>query len=247
MQTTYKLQNFDIFLDDTSSASGKEYTIKIKDMPSEDKPREKLTKYGPDALTVTELIAIVLGTGTKKEDVISMSSRIVKEYGEKTLAGHTNAEALSADLEIPLAKAMQIVACAELGRRFFERKSHGPQIIRTAKDVYEYLQDMRSLPKEYLRGIYLNTHHRIVHDEVISIGTINANLAHPREVFKPAIEYGAAAVILAHNHPSGIVTPSQADIEMTKHIISVGKIIGIPLIDHVVIGKNKFMSIAAEY
>jgi len=109
------------------------------------------------------------------------------------------------------------------------------------------LQDMRNLPKEHLRGIYLNSHHRIIHDEVISIGTINSNMVHPREVFKPAIEHGAAAVILAHNHPSGIVTPSQADIDITNHIIEVGKLIGIPVIDHVVITKNKFISIDVAY
>jgi DNA repair protein RadC len=227
--------------------SNKQYTFTIKDMPTEDKPREKLTKYGPSALSTQELVAILLNSGTKKEDVLSMASRIIKDYGARALAGQTNAEALSKELDLPLGKAMQIVACAELGRRFFEKRTSGPQTIRTAKDVYEYLQDMRNLPKEHLRGIYLNTHHRIVHDEVISIGTINSNLIHPREVFKPAIEHGAAAVILAHNHPSGIVTPSQADIDITKHIIEVGKIIGIPVVDHVIVGKNKFISIDVEY
>lgn len=228
-------------------SSIKTYTYKIKDMPTEDKPREKLIKYGPAALSVQELVAVLLTTGSKKEDVLSMSSRIIKDYGQKALAGQHDAEKLAKDLDIPLIKATQIVACAELGRRFFERNASGPQTIRTAKDVFEYLYDMRNLPKEHLRGIYLDTHHRIIHDEVISIGTINGNLIHPREVFKPAIEHGAAVVVLAHNHPSGIVTPSQADIEITKHIIEVGKIIGIPLVDHVVIGKDTFISIEAEY
>ncbi len=223
--------------------SNKQYTFTIKDMPTEDKPREKLLKYGPTTLSTQELVAVLLNTGTKKEDVLSMSSRIIKDYGERALAGQNDAAFLAKELDIPIIKAMQIVACSELGRRFFEKRTSGPQTIRTAKDVYEYLQDMRNLPKEHLRGIYLNTHHRIVHDEVISIGTINSNLIHPREVFKPAIEHGAAAVILAHNHPSGIVTPSQADIDITKHIIEVGKIIGIPVVDHVVIGKNKFTAL----
>jgi DNA repair protein RadC len=247
MNTTYTLASSEFILDESSVLSDKQYILKIKDMPSEDKPREKLIKYGPNALSVPELIAVLLNTGTKKEDVMAMSSRIIKEYGERTLAGQTNAMRLAVDLDIPTAKAVQIVACAELGRRFFQKKDHGPAVIRSAKDVYEYLRDMRTLPKEHLRGIYLNTHHRVIHDEVISIGTINTNLIHPREVFKPAIEYGAAGVILAHNHPSGIVTPSQADIDITKHIVAVSKIIGIPLIDHIVIGKNKFISIDVEY
>jgi DNA repair protein RadC len=249
MTTSYKIAQNDFLLDDVlpQEISSKQYSFTIKDMPSEDKPREKLISYGPEALSVQELMAVLLNTGTTKEDVITMSSRIIKDYGQKALAGQTDAKKLSEDLDIPIGKATQIVACAELGRRFFQKSTDGPQTIRTAKDVYDYLYDMRNLPKEHLRGIYLNTHHRIIHDEVISIGTINGNLIHPREVFKPAIEHGAAAVILAHNHPSGIVTPSQADLEITNHIISVGKIIGIPLVDHVVIGKDTFISIEAEY
>lgn len=247
MPTTYQLPQFDVLLDDSPQGTAKQYVLKIHDMPSEDRPREKLEKYGASALSVPELVAVLLSTGTKKEDVMSMSSRIIKDYGERALSRQTNAVSLAQDLDIPLAKALQIVACAELGRRFFEKRMTGPATIRTAKDVYEYLADMRTLPKEHLRGIYVNTHHRVIHDEIISIGTINSSVVHPREVFKPAIEYGAAGVILAHNHPSGIVTPSQADKDITNHIIAVGKIIGIPLIDHVIIGKNKFISIEAHY
>lgn len=241
------MHDFDLVLDEGHFPNAKDYVLKIKDMPSEDKPRERMQKYGPGALSVQELVAVILNTGTVKEDVMSMSARIIKEYGEQSLSGHTDPKKLSVDLDIPLAKAMQIVACAELGRRFFEKKEHGLAIIRNARDAYEYLADMRTLPKEHLRGLYLNTHHRVIHDEVISIGTVNGNLIHPREVFKPAIEYGAAAVVLAHNHPSGVITPSEADIEITRHIIAAGKLIGIPLVDHVIIGRDTFMSIDAAY
>ncbi len=247
MRTSYTLTNQDLILDEQTVNSVKEYILRIHDMPSEDRPREKLLQYGPSALTVAELVAVVLATGTKKEDVMSMASRMIREYGEKTLSSQTDAKMLSDELEIPEIKALQIVACAELGRRFFDRREHGRVIIRTAKDVYEYLKDLRTLSKEHLRGLYVNTHHRLIHDEVISIGTINSNLIHPREVFKPAIEFGAVAVILAHNHPSGVVTASAADIEITKRVIEAGRIIGIPLVDHVIIGKNKFASIEAGY
>lgn len=247
MRTSYTLTNQDLILDEQTVDSVKEYILRIHDMPSEDRPREKLLQYGPSALTVAELVAVVLATGTKKEDVMSMASRMIREYGEKTLSSQTDAKMLSDELQIPEIKALQIVACAELGRRFFDRREHGRVIIRTAKDVYEYLKDLRTLSKEHLRGLYVNTHHRLIHDEVISIGTINSNLIHPREVFKPAIEYGAVAVILAHNHPSGVVTASAADIEITKRVIEAGRIIGIPLVDHVIIGKNKFASIEAGY
>lgn len=247
MQSTYTLANFDVVLEDSVTMAIKPYVFKIKDMPAEDKPREKLLKYGPEALTVSELVAVVLASGTKKEDVMSMASRIIRDYGERSLSNQKKADILAKELQIPIVKALQIVACAELGRRFFDRREYGNPIIRTAKDVYEYLKDLRTLPKEHLRGLYLNTHHRLIHDEVISIGTINSNLIHPREVFKPAIEYGAAAVILAHNHPSGIVTASAADIDITNRVIETGRIIGIPVVDHIIIGKNKFASIQANY
>lgn len=245
--STYTLVDHAVTVTNQAVAQGRTYVLKIRDLPNEDKPREKLIKYGPDSLSVHELLAVVLNTGTTREDVLAMSSRVVKEYGERTLAGQTNPTRLATELQIPLGKAAQIVACSALGQRFYSRRAGGPAVLRTAKDVYQYARDMERLPKEHLRGIYLNTHHRVIHDEVISIGTINANLIHPREVYKPAIEYGAAAILLVHNHPSGIVKPSQADIDITTQLIEVGKIIGIGIVDHVIIGQGKFSSIDAEY
>jgi DNA repair protein RadC len=224
----------------------REYILKIKDLPTDQKPREKLIKLGPSSLTANELMAVVLNTGTKKEGVLGMADRIIKEYGEKSIISQLNPTKLSEDLDIPIVKACQIVACGELGRRFYQKNS-GVSVLRNAKDVFEYLIDMRNLPKEHMRGIYLNTHNRVIHDEVISIGTINTNIIHPREVFRPAIQYGAAAIILAHNHPSGNSEPSHMDIEITKQLIEAGKIIGISILDHVVITKNKFTSINANY
>jgi len=240
---TYTLRDHDQVLDN----QGKEYVLKIRDLPTDKKPREKLLKHGPSALSVHELLAVILNTGTKKEEVLKMTSRVIKEYGEKNLASQSNARALAEDLDIPIIKAVQIVACAELGRRFFQKKKNGIAVIRTAKDVFNYMKDMRELPKEHLRGIYLDIHHRIIHDEVISIGTVNSNIVHPREVFRPALEYSAAAVVLVHNHPSGITKPSQADVEVTAQLVGAGKILGIDLLDHVIVTKNKFASIAVDY
>ena len=106
---------------------------------------------------------------------------------------------------------------------------------------------MRILPKEHLRGLYLNSHNRIIHDEVISIGTINSNIVHPREVFRPAIEHNAVAIVLAHNHPSNTATPSIQDIEITKQLVQAGKILGINILDHVIITKSTFISINSKY
>jgi DNA repair protein RadC len=154
---------------------------------------------------------------------------------------------MAAELDLPPAKAAQVAASLELGRRLYDRKAGGLPVVRNAKDVSRYLEDMRGLPKEHLRGLYLNAHQRVIHDEVISIGTVNSNLIHPREVFRPALEYGAAAVILAHNHPSGTIKPSDADVAITKQLVEAGKLVGISLLDHVIITKSSFGSIDVDY
>jgi DNA repair protein RadC len=244
---TYAIKDTDLLLDVDPAEIGKEYVLKIRDLPRDDKPREKLLALGPSALSVQELLAVILATGTKKEGVLEMTSRVLKEYGQNVLSRQIDAAGMAEDLKIPLVKAVQIVACAELGKRFFERNPLSQATIRTSKDVFDYLQDMRTLPKEHMRGIYLNGHYRVIHDEVISIGTVNSNLIHPREVFKPALECGAVAVVLAHNHPSGVIEPSAADIEITKQVSAAGKILGIHLIDHVIIGPTSFKSIPVDY
>lgn len=226
---------------------GKPYSLKIHDLPIAERPREKLQKYGPEALSTTELMAVVLNLGTTKEDVISMSGRIMREYGEKSIMSARNPKKLAKDLDIPIVRASQVVACAELGRRFYKKNDASSPIIRTANDVFEYVKDMRGLSKEHLRGIYLNTHYKVIHDEIISIGTVNTNIIHPREVFRPALEYAAAAVVLVHNHPSGVAKPSEADIEVTRRLVEAGKLIGIDLVDHVIVTREAFESISVEY
>lgn len=240
------MTNHDLVLDGAMTATGKRYELRVRDLPNEDKPRERLVSEGPAALSVRELLAVVLTTGTKKEEVLAMSTRIVNEYGDRNILMATDPKALAADLDIPLVKAMQIVAVGELGRRFFRKQKNGAAVIRTSRDVFEYTVDMRMLPKEHLRGLYLDTHYQVIHDETLSIGTIDANLIHPREVFRPALAHAAAAVVLVHNHPSGIVTPSEADCLVTEQIAAAGRILGIELIDHVVITDESFISIPVD-
>jgi DNA repair protein RadC len=229
------------------SASPRRYVLTIRDLPSQDKPREKLLAAGPSALSLAELVAVVLSSGTRKEEVLSMAQRIATEYGAKSLVGMRDAAFLAKDLDIPLGKAEQIVATVEIGRRLFERNQNGAQIVRTVQDVFEYAKSIRESPKEHLCGIYLNAHYKVIYDEVISIGTIDANIVHPREVFKPALEYSAAAVILVHNHPSGELEPSDPDIAVTKQLIEVGKLLGIPLVDHVVVTRDSYISVPGDY
>ena len=239
----YDLIPHDFIIDNPA----RRYVLKVHDLPPSEKPREKLEALGPGALSTQELLAALLHTGTTKENVLAMSSRIMKEYGEHSVMHAKNPSALAKNLQIPIGKAIQIVAAAELGRRFFERNGASAPLIRTAQDVYDHVSDMRELPKEHLRGIYLNTHYKLIHDEVISIGTVDTNIVHPREVFKPALEYSAAAVILVHNHPSGSLEPSDTDSAITRQLIEAGKLLGIDLIDHVIVTKDAFASIPAPY
>ena len=239
----YSLMDTELFLD----TSNRDYILKVRDLPPDAKPREKMIRQGPEALSLPELLAVILNTGNQKEDVLEMSGRIIREYGEKSIIAEKNAEKLSEELNIPIGKACQVIACGEIGRRFYEKNNSGLFVIRNAKDVYEYLEDMHNLPKEHLRGLYLNSHNRIIHDEVISMGTINSNIIHPREVFRPALEYNAAAIIIAHNHPSNIATPSAQDLEITQQIVQAGKILGINVLDHVIITKSTYISIKANY
>ena len=242
-QAYYVMQNYDAILDD----SGKRYHLKIRDLPEEEKPREKLLKHGPSVLSTSELLAVILNNGTKKEGVLEMSERVIKDYGEGGIMSQKNPSVLSKDLDLPIGKSLQIVACAELGRRFFSKNDSALPTIRTAKEVYEYVRDMQNLSKEHLRGIYLNAHYKVIHDEVISIGTVDANIIHPREVFKPAIEHSAVALILVHNHPSGTTSPSKQDLAVTGQLIEASKLIGVDLIDHIIVTKNSFKSIPLKY
>lgn len=240
---TYAIQNNDLVLDNHLG----QRVYRVRDLPAELRPREKLLTQGPAALSVQELLAIVLVNGTVKEEVLTMTHRILTEYGERNVLNALDPKLLAKQLDLPEGKAMQIVAAGELGRRFFKGTRDGAVVIRTAGDVYEHVSDMRRLPKEHLRGLYLNGHYQLVHDETISIGTVDSNLVHPREVFRPAIAYGAAGVILVHNHPSGKTEPSASDRMVTEQLMEAGKLLGIDLVDHVIVTDGSFASVLTPY
>ncbi len=220
-----------------------ENKYKIPEMPFEKRPRERLIDDGPDVLKNAELLAIILNTGYRGEDVLTLASRILQEYGSKAITKEKSVGRLMEELNIPKVKACQIIACFEIGRRFFMEDTGKMPTIRGAEDVYQYLKEMSKLKKEQFRGLYLNSRNKLIHDEVISLGTLNANLVHPREVFQPAVEFSAAAIILAHNHPSGDPEPSEDDIEITKRLVEASRIMGLEILDHLIIGKNKYVSL----
>lgn len=222
---------------------GEDYQIKLKELPGIERPREKLIKHGPDVLKNSELLAIILNTGCRGLNVLELSSMIIKDYGNKAVALEKNVARLMQTLNLPQVKACQIVATFELGRRFFLEDKGRIPTIKGPEDVFKHLSEMKKLQKEHFRGLYLNTRNRLIHDEIISMGTLNLSLIQPREVFRPAIEYSAAALILAHNHPSGDPEPSEDDIKVTRQIAEVGKLMEIDVLDHVIIGEERFVSL----
>jgi DNA repair protein RadC len=237
--TAYKVADTDLVLGEGDT----QYVLCVRDLPREDKPREKLLAVGPSNLTHAELIAVLLGFGTKREEVMAMAHRIMREYGEQAIMHEKDPARLSEALDIPLVKACQIIAGFELGRRAYQLKEGRPVYIRTAQQAYEYVKGMRHLQKEQLRGLYLNSRFQVIHEEVISIGSLTANIVHPREVFRPALEYGAVAVIIAHNHPSGSCEATEDDECATLQLKEAGQILGIDLLDHLIIAGNSFATL----
>jgi DNA repair protein RadC len=211
----------------------------IKDLPKVERPREKLVQYGPEKLSNAELLAILLRSGTKSENVVELAGKILKSFGTEKLPGLTFDD-LKDYPGLGTAKACEIVACFELGKRLLKDKK--VQIYLTPKDVWEELKDMRDHRKEHFIIFYLDSRNQEIKREVISIGSLNTNVVHPREVFEPAVRNFAAHIILAHNHPSGDPNPSKDDLEITKRLLEAGKILGIEVLDHIIVARNGFLS-----
>jgi len=205
-------------------------------------PREKLLTGDTEQLSIQELVSVIIGMGSKSEDVYTLSNRIIREYGSKALAEERSPKKLQEVLSIGEVNACKLVATFELGRRFYSNKILNRKLIRGPEDVFEYAKDMSTLVKENFRGLFLNSKNYIIHDEIISIGHLTASLVHPREVFKSAIEYSAAGIIVLHNHPSGDPEPSINDKKITKTLVESGKILNIPVLDHIIIGDEKYYS-----
>lgn len=204
-------------------------------------PREKLNIKGPEGLEDHELMSLLICRGNKNENVFQISKRLFKDFDREELLTQKNPRIFQNSLNIGAVQTSQIMACIELGRRFFAVKASNLQI-RSTEDVYEIVKNMQYLKKEYLRGLYINTRYRIIHDEILSIGSLDSSILHPRDIFRPALEYNAYGVILAHNHPSGEIEPSSSDIETTKQVIHAGTLLQIPLMDHIIVGSENYFS-----
>lgn len=219
-------------------------SLMLKSVPVEERPRERLIKYGKSHLSNQELLAILISSGTRNESVMDLSNRVLMHFEGLKLLSEATIEELTAIKGIGDAKGVTVLAAIELGKRVHQYKPNEKYVIRSPEDGADYvMEEMRSLKQEHLVALFLNTKNQIIHRQTIFIGSLNASIVHPREIFREAVKRSAASIICAHNHPSGDPTPSQEDIHVTRRLVEAGKIMGIEMLDHIVIGNNRFVSL----
>lgn len=221
------------------------YHTKIKEWPEDERPREKLLNRGTQALSDAELLALFIGSGTGGVTAVDVAKRLLVEYQNLGGLASAGAAELSRMKGIGPARAARILAAFELGRRVEGCSSETRPRVRTPSDVARlYAPKLRDLKRETFRVLLLDSGNRIRRDVIVSEGTLNASLVHTREVFKPAIDHLAAGIILLHNHPSGEARPSREDREITRQLVHSGKIMGIPVMDHIILAGNGYYSFA---
>ena len=217
--------------------------MKVKDLPWFDRPGERLTQKGVKTLSSSDLLAVLLGKGNH-EGVLDLSSRLLSKYDFDNLE-NLSLDELTKECKGDKISAQKILSFIELSKRYHKKLAGGydKKIITCAKDVYNMFSDeMRGLKQEVLKIVLLDTKNNIIGIKEVSKGTLNASLVHPREVFKEAIKASAFSLILVHNHPSGDCSPSSEDIEITEKLVKLGDELGIKVLDHVVIGKDGYIS-----
>ena len=216
----------------------------IKEIPLNDRPREKMAANGAAVLTDAELIAILLRTGTAEKSAIDIASEMTADGGlYKRLAGITRLNELTNIKGLGQAKAATVLAALEIGRRIASAKPIEKIHLSCPQDVADFLMPrLRYAAKEQFVVILLNNKNKVIETEVVSEGSLSSSIVHPREVFAPAILHHAAAIMVAHNHPSGDPKPSIEDEEVTRQLLRSGKVLGIPMIDHVIIGDGNYYS-----
>ena len=214
---------------------------RIKDLPEFERPREKLINKGTKALKKDELLAIILRAGIKDKNALQVAKDILVKYGDKKLLD-ASYEELRNMRGVGPTKAVQILAAIELGSRLFKEKTEKEVYINSPEDVAKEITHIKENKKENFVVLYLDARNKLIYKETVSIGSLNANLVHPREVFEPAVRYLAAQIVLAHNHPSGDPEPSEDDLVLTKKLVESGKILGIEVFDHIIVVKDGFFS-----
>jgi len=219
----------------------------IKELPVDERPRERLVQFGAHALSSAELLAILLRTGTSEMTAVQLAQHLLTSMGSLRAIASAKPSELAQVKGIGLAKAAQLLAAVELGRRIaLEEMGEQPAITRP-EDVYALLHhQLRDEKQEHVIVLLLNTKNRVMQQSTVTKGTLDSSLLHPREVFREAIRHSASSIILAHNHPSGDPTPSNEDIQITKRLHQAGQLVGIDLLDHVIIGDGRWVSLKVQ-
>ena len=216
--------------------------MRIKDKPLNERPREKLLELGKENLTNSELLSIILKTGLKGENVENIAIKLLNKYNLYELKDISLEELISIK-GIGKIKAIELLSCIELGKRLYLKDNKKLTKLSTPKDIFNYVKYLFiDKNQEYFYCLYFNNKQELINKKLLFIGTINQSITHPREVFKEAYKLSASTIICIHNHPSNDTTPSKADIEFTKNLVKIGRIQGIPVIDHIIIGNNNYYS-----
>ncbi|MBQ3600271.1 MAG: DNA repair protein RadC [Lachnospiraceae bacterium] len=220
--------------------------LTLKELPESERPYEKCEKYGAEVLSNAELLAVIIRTGSRGEQAIGLASRILSFSKEKFgLIGlnYLTLEELITIRGIGRAKAIQILCIAELSKRMVKEQLPDRAVLSNPQVIANhYMQEMRYLEYEQVKLLLLDTKCRRIKEIIISKGTVNASILEPREIFVKAFQYSAVNIVLLHNHPSGNVTPSNADISITKRVVQTGDLVGIKVVDHIIIGDNRYFS-----
>ncbi len=219
------------------------YVLKIKDIPNQERPRERLKKYGPNNLSNEELLSIILKTGTKKYSVKQVALILLSEIKDISKLNDITISKLTKIEGIGEVKAIELLASIELGKRIFANRTKEDIKFNNSKKIYEYFKEkLKYENQENFFAIYLDSKSKLISCKLLFKGTLNSSCVHPREIFKYAHLESAYSIIVIHNHPSGDVTPSKEDEQTTINLMEIGKLMGIPVIDHIIIGKDKYFS-----
>ena len=218
--------------------------MKLKQLPNSEKPREKLLKYGKENLSDSELLALILKTGTKDIDVMDLSVSLLKELDNISNLKYVSYETLTSIKGIGHSKAIELLALSELAKRiFYEVDNTNKIIMSNPKEIYEKNKHLFiGIKQEHFYALYLNSKKELIERKLLFMGTLNKSIVHPREIFKEAYRLSASSIVCLHNHPSGDLIPSSADIELTKALVDIGKLNGIPVIDHLIISDDGYYS-----
>jgi len=221
-----------------------EHGLVIRDLPASERPRERLEQYGPESLSTAELLAIVLRVGSRGESAVRLAERLLSEFDGLAGIARARIPQLSALPGVGLAKAAQLQAAFELGKRLATSVDGPKAVVRGASDAAALvMEDLRHRQQECLGAIFLDTRNQVICVRILTVGTLTGSPAHPREVFREALAQGCASLIVCHNHPSGDPTPSKDDISLTARLVQVGELMGVPLLDHIVIGGGRYVSL----